>query len=222
MEQLGLEITGPSPYVINMANQLSESPLGQISGCKINTGGEDYVITFQVLRMHSNKNSFPLLLGRPWLRAAQAKVDWGGRRPHIIYGPETNPTKVYIQPNFPRGSELVVSPSEPEAHSPTKVTKRIEGAKLTLPRVANSTSPPPLSCLGPNLYEWEDDREFTAWLAEHSHSEPEWVMDAFFMEGVDCAPTKDVGSAILLDDILYEDICEVTVDGTQPFDEDLS
>lgn len=96
MEQLGLQVTEPSPYVINMANQTPKAPLGQIRGCKMSTGGEVYTMTFQVLRMHTSKNSFPLLLGRPWLRAANATVNWGGNKPYIIYGLEVNPTKVYF------------------------------------------------------------------------------------------------------------------------------
>lgn len=96
MEQLRLQITEPSPYVINMANQTPEAPVGQITGCKMSTGGEVYTITFQVLKMHTNRNSFSLLLGRPWLRAANATVNWGGNRPHITYSLETSSTKMYI------------------------------------------------------------------------------------------------------------------------------
>jgi hypothetical protein len=39
MEKLGLSLIGPSPYVINMANQSSSVPIGQIKDCRISTGG---------------------------------------------------------------------------------------------------------------------------------------------------------------------------------------
>lgn len=74
MEKLGLNLTGPSSFVLNMADQSSARPLGQITNCKISTGGEDYLVTFHVIRMHTSKESFPLLLGRPWLRMANATI----------------------------------------------------------------------------------------------------------------------------------------------------
>ena len=36
------------------------------------------MITFHVIKMHSNKDTFPILLGRPWLRMSDAIVNWGG------------------------------------------------------------------------------------------------------------------------------------------------
>ena len=78
MEKLGLSLTDPSPYVINMANQSSSVLLGQIKDCRINTGGEEYIVTFDVIRMHSAKDSFSMLLGRSWLQMAYAVVELGG------------------------------------------------------------------------------------------------------------------------------------------------
>ena len=46
--------------------------------------------------MHSNKDTFPILLGRPWLRMLDAIVDWGGGKPSITYGPKDNKIKVSI------------------------------------------------------------------------------------------------------------------------------
>ena len=56
-----------------------------------------------------------------------------------------------------------------------------------LPELRGPETPAPLSCLGPGLYEWEDSGEFTAWLAEHPHSEPEALAEAFFMGELDGA-----------------------------------
>ena len=79
------------PEVINMANQSPEVPLGQINDCRIQTGGEKYVVTFHVIRMHFVKNSLPsMLLDKPWLRMAWVVVDWGGTKPSITYGPDKN------------------------------------------------------------------------------------------------------------------------------------
>ena len=68
MKKLGLNLTGPSPFIINMANQSPAVPLGMIKNCRISTRGEEYIVTFHVIRIHSNNDTFLILLGRPWLR----------------------------------------------------------------------------------------------------------------------------------------------------------
>ena len=98
MRKLGLNLTGPSSFVINMANQSPVVPVGVIKDCRLNTDGEEYIVTFQVIRMHDNKDAFPILLGRPWLRMSNAVVDWGGHKPSITYGPVDNRVKVSIAP----------------------------------------------------------------------------------------------------------------------------
>ena len=78
MKKLDFSLTSSSPFIINMANQTPVVPLGMIKGCKISTGGENYVVTFHVSKMHSHKDTFSILLGRPWLRMSDAIEDWGG------------------------------------------------------------------------------------------------------------------------------------------------
>ena len=97
MKKLGLSLTSPSPFIINMANQSPVVPLGMIKDWRISTGGEKYVVNFHVIKMHSNKYTFPILLGRPWLRMADAIVDWGGAKPSITYDPKKNRVKVFIR-----------------------------------------------------------------------------------------------------------------------------
>ena len=46
--------------------------------------------------MHSNMDAFPTLLARPWLRMADAIMDWEGAKPSITYGPKDIRVKVYI------------------------------------------------------------------------------------------------------------------------------
>ena len=98
MRKLGLSLTGPSKFVINMANQSQVVPVGIIKNCRLSTGGEEYIVTFQVIKIHDNKDAFLILLGRPWLRMANAVVDWEGEKPSITYGPEDNRVKVLIAP----------------------------------------------------------------------------------------------------------------------------
>ena len=96
MKRLGLSLIGPSPFIINMANQTPAVPLGMIKDCRISTGGEDYVVTFYVIKMHSKKDTFLILLERPWLRMSDAIVDWKGSKPSITYSPRDNRVKVSI------------------------------------------------------------------------------------------------------------------------------
>ena len=49
-----------------------------------------------MIKMHANKDVCPILLGRHWLRMANAIVDWGGIKPLITYGPKDNRIKVNI------------------------------------------------------------------------------------------------------------------------------
>ena len=59
LKQLGLQLTGPSPIIINMANQTSSVPLGMVEECRIRTGGKEYLVTFHVIKMHSTRDTFP-------------------------------------------------------------------------------------------------------------------------------------------------------------------
>jgi hypothetical protein len=96
MKRLDLSFTGPSPFIINMANQSPAVLLGMIEDCRISTGGEEYVVYFYVSKMHSNKDTFSILLGRPWLKMSDVIVNWGGVKPSITYGPKDNRVKVSI------------------------------------------------------------------------------------------------------------------------------
>ena len=97
MKKLGLTFIGQSPFIINMANQSPAVPLGIIKECRIDKGGEEHVVTFYVIKMHSNKDTFPIMLGRPWLRMSDAIVDWGRVKTSITYGPKDNRVQVSIR-----------------------------------------------------------------------------------------------------------------------------
>jgi hypothetical protein len=96
MRKLGLDLTSPSPFIINMANQSSTLPLGMIKDCRMTTEGEEYLVTFHVFKMYYNKDAFTILLGRPWLRMSDAIIDWGEVKPSITYGHKDNRVKFSI------------------------------------------------------------------------------------------------------------------------------
>ena len=78
-----------------MANQSLTVPEGIIKDCRLSMGGE-YIVTFHVIKMHVNNDVFPNFFGKPWLRMANAIVNWGGVKPSITYGPKDNKIKVSI------------------------------------------------------------------------------------------------------------------------------
>lgn len=65
-----------------------------------------------------------------------------------------------------------------------------------------------LSCMGQRLYNWEDDREFIHWLANHPTSSTDEVMHVNFIDGfITWKKNKvDIKSDILIDDIKLEDV----------------
>ena len=54
------------------------------------------MVIFHVIKMYSKNDTFPILLGRAWLRISDAIVDWGGAKPSITYKPKDNRVKVSI------------------------------------------------------------------------------------------------------------------------------
>ena len=78
-----------------MANQSSSVSLGMVKDCRIQTGGEGYIVTFHVIKMYITKDTFPILLGRPWLRMADAIVDWGGSNLLLLMVPKTIGVEFY-------------------------------------------------------------------------------------------------------------------------------
>jgi hypothetical protein len=97
MKKLGLAITEPSLSTIKIADQGICKPIRRIRDLKVSTGGEDYHLTFEVLPMRGSnaKNcSYPLLLGRGFLRASKGVADWGAKKPTFTYGPSHNRTKI--------------------------------------------------------------------------------------------------------------------------------
>lgn len=64
MEKLSLSIISPFSYMINMANQSQDTILDQISIYKVIMGGQKYFLTFHVIHMYLNKNSYSLFLRR--------------------------------------------------------------------------------------------------------------------------------------------------------------
>ena len=75
----GLQLTGlqDTKLMLRMADQSRVKPLGILSDVKTTIAGNPYWIDYIVFQPNSPHASYPILLGRPWLKESQAKQDWG-------------------------------------------------------------------------------------------------------------------------------------------------
>ena len=69
--KLGLKKIEPAPFTIKMANQRKVMPKGNIRDVCLDVGGIIIRTTLTVIDMVSTKDSYSLLLGRPWLKEAK-------------------------------------------------------------------------------------------------------------------------------------------------------
>jgi len=81
MESLGLKPSRPSAHSLCFPGDSETVPEGVIEDVPVDVGRVRILTTFHVLRMRNPKNSYTLLLGMPWLKAAKAmiKFDKDGR-----------------------------------------------------------------------------------------------------------------------------------------------
>lgn len=211
MEKLGLSLTGPSPIVISMANQSPARPVGQIKDCQVMVGGESYTLTIHVIQTHSSRESFPLLLGRPWLRAAEAVVSWGGDKPHISFGPAHNRTKVKIRSSQAQFTIESSDSSDIETlEVPHDLHQLDSREKLGVPDpIVGGESY--IRCLGPSLYHWQGDEEFAQWLERHPHTDSETFESVNWIEGLSLFSDVEIDPKDL---VVPEESLAVDIDGT--------
>ena len=193
MVKLGLSLTGPSPIVISMANQSPARPVGQIKDCQVMVGGESYNLTIHVIQIHSSRESFPLLLGRPWLRAAEAVVSWGGEKPHISFGPAHNRTKVKIRASQSQFTIVSEDSSNSEAFEASHDLHQLDCKDEVVVQPSIKDEESSFRCLGPSLYHWEADEEFTQWLEKHPHSDSDMVESVNMIEGLAILTDIEIG-----------------------------
>ena len=144
--------------------------VGIIIDCRLSTGVEEYIMIIQVIKMHDNKDAIPILLGRPWLRMANAVVDWEGQKPSITYGPEDNRVKVSIAPlsGWVREEIDPILDEEENGGSDDKFDDTLVGVVQLNKEKAKiySTS----GFLGPSFYNQDVDGDFTHWLRQYPES----------------------------------------------------
>ena len=82
-----------APFQLKMADQRRIQPLGILRNQKITISSLSFFVNFVVIKMNEGDSPYPLLLGRPWLKTARVKQDWGAELITIRQGKK----KVKIQ-----------------------------------------------------------------------------------------------------------------------------
>ena len=77
MEELGLTHMTSTPIILRMADQSRVVPLGILRGIVTTIGGLNFKINYIIFKVSESISTYPILLGRPWLKSARAKDDWG-------------------------------------------------------------------------------------------------------------------------------------------------
>lgn len=75
MEILGLNITSPSLFVINIINQSPSIYVSQIENYKIWIKEEEYVVVYHIIWMHTSKDFFFLLFSKSWIKNLDAIIN---------------------------------------------------------------------------------------------------------------------------------------------------
>ena len=75
--KLGITKFEEAPFQVRMANQRRIQPLGIVKGRQLEVEGLSFDVNFMVLKLEESEKHYPMIMGRPWLRAAKLKQDWG-------------------------------------------------------------------------------------------------------------------------------------------------
>jgi len=97
MRKLGLEIIHPSRDTIKCLDQRLVKTLGRIKDLMVQTGGVNYLLTFEVIPLEEESSTtYPLLLGQGFLCQCSGVVNWVEKQPTFTYGPDNARTMVAI------------------------------------------------------------------------------------------------------------------------------
>lgn len=74
VEQFGLKLSGSSGFKIRLANHQKVKCLGIVKDLEVEIFDVKALVNFHV--MPAGLGAYPIILGRPWLRAVGAVQDW--------------------------------------------------------------------------------------------------------------------------------------------------
>ena len=74
-KKLGITKFEEAPLQVRMVDQRRIQPLGIVRGRQLEVEGLSFDVNFVVLKLEESKKHYPMIMGRPWLRAAKVKQD---------------------------------------------------------------------------------------------------------------------------------------------------
>jgi hypothetical protein len=191
MNKLGLSITEPSFSVIHIANHRTCKPSGRIRNLNVNSGGENYKLTFEVLPIKGGPEDFPLLLGRGFLRKSGGVANWSAKNPTFTYGPPTNRTTVLIKPRA-FFYDKVIKPIMPTSESLPGNTEFAEKNPLFTKADLQET----IQCIGPGLYDFKDNGTLSQWLVDNPYLDDEATVEVTnCITIIESPPVQDLSSS---------------------------
>ena len=112
---LGITEMKEAPFRVQMADQRVVQPLGLVENIQVKTGGAKFSVSFLVLHVG---DAYSMLLGRPWLKIAEAIHDWTTNTITII----SKGKKVFLNTNPKQVNET----QKPELLCQKQTPKQIE------------------------------------------------------------------------------------------------
>ena len=76
MQQVGLKSDSPSLYKIKMADNSRAKATGAVTDVKMDVYNIATLYTFHVHPTKLDRNAYPIILGKPWLRQVGALQKW--------------------------------------------------------------------------------------------------------------------------------------------------
>lgn len=96
MEKLGLTDLHPTITVLQMVNQSIAIPKGIIENTLVKVDGWEYLADFQIIESLTHKDSYLIILGRPWLVMVAVKIDY--REGGMIISHGTKSKQLFLYP----------------------------------------------------------------------------------------------------------------------------
>jgi hypothetical protein len=84
--------------------------LGLIAKIPITVNGVTVDVDFHVLNISETRGGYPLILGRPWLKAVRAINYW--EKCNMQIGPHQHRVSIQVIPDAEEGTKRVSSPEE--------------------------------------------------------------------------------------------------------------
>jgi hypothetical protein len=110
MDDLGIQVTQSTSLKLKVVDQRCVKSLGLIAKIPITVNGVTVDVDFHVLNISETRGGYPLILGRPWLKAVRAVNYW--EKGNMRIGPHQHRVSIQVIPDAEEGTKRVSSPED--------------------------------------------------------------------------------------------------------------